>query len=75
MIRSIVGRLHVSQSYLEVVRYVRTRLRRGSWQNMPHKDRREFIRICFEAHASNRAVYDYVYPGSFPIEGKASRHE
>jgi hypothetical protein len=62
----IVGRRHVSESNLQVIRYVVSRLRRkhATFAGMPRKDRRAFLRQVITAHQDNRAMYVAVMGGT-----------
>lgn len=63
MIEMIVGRCHVGQSNLAVIRYFLSRLKRGSWRKMDRSKRKDILRQVIKAHAANRGLYDYVMRG------------
>ena len=58
MARMIVGRLHVSASNREVLRYARSRLTNPRQASM--EDKKEYYRICLKEHNENRALYNEV---------------
>jgi len=72
MIRQIVGRCHVGQSYLSVVRYVCSRLRHGrqTFLNASKDQRRLLIAMTIEQHKRNRAEYGDVMGGGWGYSGR-----
>lgn len=65
MIDMLVGRCHVGQSNLAVIRYVKSRVKRGAWRKMDRSKRKEIMRAVIEAHRNNRALYHAVMTGRF----------
>ena len=65
IIRNIVGRCHVGDGYLAVIRYAISRLKhkRRGFLAMSRPQRREFLRLCITTHAENRRVYIAVMTG------------
>jgi hypothetical protein len=65
IIRNIVGRCHVGDGYLSVIRYAISRLRRKrrGFLALSRPQRREFLRLCINTHAENRRVYISVMTG------------
>ena len=65
IISQIVGRCHVSESNLTVVRYVISKLRHGkkTFRSLSRKDRREMIAECIRHHQANRKLYAQVMGG------------
>lgn len=61
MISLIVGRCHVGDSYLSVLRYVISRMagKRETWAKLPRKDRRKLMRQIFKTHKANRDLFNY----------------
>ena len=57
MITMLVGRCHVSDSYVEVLRYVRSRIKRGAWCELSREQRREIVRDVIAEHRANRECY------------------
>lgn len=62
MIRQIVGRCHVSDSNLRVIRYVLSRLRNGfkTFKAWPRNERRKFLRLVVKEHAANKRLFSEV---------------
>jgi hypothetical protein len=65
MIRQIVGRCHVSQSNLAVIRYVISRLKHGykTWLTLDKAARKDLLREIIEAHAENKRLYEFAERG------------
>lgn len=63
MLRRIIGRLHVGESNLAVIRYCLSRLRKGAFRKMKKPLRRQFLQSCIRIHADNRALYLRVMGG------------
>jgi len=65
MIRMLVGRRHVGESYLSVLRYVLSRLigKRKAFLKLSRTQRHKLVREVFRAHRANRAVYVRVMGG------------
>jgi hypothetical protein len=63
MIHSIVGRCHVGQSNRAVIRYLKSRFKRGAWRKMSRDARKEVMREAIRCHESNRALYHAVMTG------------
>ena len=63
MIQQIVDRCHVSTSNLQVVRYVRSRLKPGAWAKLSPANRRYLITEAIACHQRNRETYRYVMFG------------
>ena len=62
-IEQIVDRCHVSESSLQVVRYVRSRLKPGAWAKLSREDRRCLVTTAIACHQRNRETYRYVMFG------------
>lgn len=69
-INRIVGRLHVSESILSVVREVKSKLK---WSKLRHHERRYAIAAAIQAHRSNREMYAFIVHGA-RIKGKPARY-
>ena len=63
IIGQIVGRCHVGQPYVEVLRYVVSRLKSGAWEKMPRADRRSVVATVVKEHNENRDLYRSVMGG------------
>lgn len=65
IIRNIVGRCHVGDSYLAVIRYAISRLKhkRRGFLALSKNQRRQFLKQVIRAHADNRRVYIAVMTG------------
>lgn len=65
MIRMLVGRRHVGESNLRVVRYVLSRLAGGrrSFFKLARRQRRKLIKDIVREHAHNRRIYVQVMGG------------
>lgn len=64
MISRIVGRLHVSQSNLEVIRYLRSRFTKEFLRDPAKKElRKTAYRHAIAAHAADRRLYESVMRG------------
>jgi len=65
IIRQIVDRCHVGDSYTDVARYAISRLKHGkrSYHAMDRANRRELLSQVFEQHARNRELYATVMSG------------
>lgn len=59
MIAMIVGRCHVGDSYLKVLRYVISRTKAGAFAKLPRKERRKLIREVFKQHKANRDLFNF----------------
>ena len=60
MIRMLVGRLHVSASNIDVIRYVRSKLIDPRQESMDAK--KELYREAIKEHADNKQLYyDVMY--------------
>lgn len=77
IIRQIVGRCHVGDGYLNVLRYTISRLKDDmeSYRSMSRHDRREFVRLVFDCHQQNRGLYCYVMSGRSSIPSVLNRKE
>ena len=62
IVRQIVGRLHVGESYLEVLRHVLTKLKGGrkTWLQLPKFHRRHLVAAVIQHHRENRSLYRHV---------------
>ena len=65
MIRMIVGRCHVGESYLQVIRYVLSRMKKGSFRKAPRAVRRKTLKEIIRCHRENRRLYHQVVTGHF----------
>ncbi len=65
MIAMLVGRCHVGDTNREVLSYVVSCLKKGSWEALPSLTRRSVIRECLNEHKENRKLYRAVMTGSF----------
>lgn len=65
MISMIVGRCHVSESYMKVIRYFISRLKDGykTFAALPREKRRWVMREIIKEHKENRDIYNYVMKG------------
>lgn len=65
IVRQIVGRCHVAQSDLSVIRYVVSRLKAGreTFLAMPRLSRKVFLKQIVACHRANRDEYDFVMRG------------
>lgn len=64
MISLIVGRCHVSESNLAVIRYLLSRMKKGAFRKLPRSERRKVIRTALACHAENRSLYIAVMGGT-----------
>jgi hypothetical protein len=62
-IDNIVGRCHVAQSNLSVIRYFLTRVNRKMWWASPKTKRKIILREVIESHAENRKLFNFVMGG------------
>lgn len=62
IVRQIVGRCHVGETYLEVLRHVLTKLKGGrkTWLLLPKLNRRHLIAAVIQHHRENRVLYRQV---------------
>lgn len=65
MIDMLVGRCHVGESNRAVIRYVKSRLKKGAWKKLDREKRKEVMRAVIESHKANRALYHAVMTGRF----------
>jgi hypothetical protein len=65
IVRNIVGKCFVGDSYLQVVRFAVSKLRGGytTYRKLPRKFRRSLLQTIIRAHADNRKLYAYVMHG------------
>ena len=65
MVAQIVDRCHVGESHREVLRYFQSRLRgkRKGWRKLTREERRQWMRLVFAQHDSNRGIYTSVMRG------------
>lgn len=65
IIRQIVGRCHISDSNMSVIRYVISRLRDGhaTFRAMAPSLRRQLLREIIQAHRGNQRLYVEVMSG------------
>lgn len=65
MISMIVGRCHVGESNRQVIRYLKSRFRKGAWRKMSRDQRKAIMREAIECHRANRELYVAVMTGRF----------
>ena len=67
IVRQIVGRCHVGEDYLSVVRYVLSKLKGGrtAFFTVPRDERRYIIGSTLACHAENRNTYSAVMGGGY----------
>jgi hypothetical protein len=65
MIDMLVGRCHVGESNRAVIRYVKSRFKKGAWKKLGREKRKEIMRAVIESHKANRALYSAVMTGRF----------
>ena len=65
MIRMIVGRCHVGESNLQVIRYVKSRMKKGAWRKLSKAERKQTLREIIEAHSENQDLYHSLMTGRF----------
>ena len=65
MIRQIVGRCHVGDSDLKVIRYFLTCLKKGAWRQVPKNIRKDTLREVLRTHHENQGLYYSVMTGRF----------
>lgn len=65
MIHMIVGRCHVGQSNLSVIRYLKSRFKHGAWRSLPRDKRKDIMREAIRCHRENRDLYHTVMTGRF----------
>jgi hypothetical protein len=63
MVNQIVDRLHVSESNLAVLRYVRSRLSERGRSREQRTARRRIYRAALKRHKANVSLYVYVMRG------------
>ena len=56
IVSNIVGRCHVYDSNLKVIRYVLSRMNPGSFRKATRKQRRKLLREIIHTHKANRDV-------------------
>ena len=61
MARFLTGKVHVSYSNLQLIRYVRSKMKDP--HNTPLEDKKEFYRDCIKEHSANRQLYSDVMGG------------
>jgi acyl-CoA reductase-like NAD-dependent aldehyde dehydrogenase len=61
----LVSQCHVGMSYLNVLRYVISRMKKGkeAWTALPRNERKRIMRRVFEVHKENRELYRDVMMG------------
>lgn len=57
MIANIIGRCHVSESNLSVIRYLMSRLEKGWFRAQPRDKRRAILTKAIAAHRENRELF------------------
>jgi hypothetical protein len=65
MISQIVGRCHVGDSNLKVIRYFLSCIKRKEWRKLKRETRKETLRLVIEMHRENRELYHSVMTGRF----------
>lgn len=65
MIAMIVGRCHVGESNLSVIRYVLSRMNPGAFRKAPRAQRRELLKQIIACHRENQELYQCVQTGKF----------
>lgn len=65
MISMIVGRCHVGDSNRKVIRYLKSRMKRGAWRKLSRDERKQIMREAIRCHAENRELYHAVMTGRF----------
>jgi hypothetical protein len=65
IIRQIVDRCHVGDSYTEVIHYVISRMANGyqTFAALPRKRRRDLLKAIVKCHKDNRKLYSFVMRG------------
>lgn len=63
MISMIVGRCHVGKSYVAVIKYVVSRMKKGAWRKLPRGERKRIMREIIRCHRANRKLYHAVMTG------------
>lgn len=63
MLHTIVDRLHVSASSVDVIRSCRKAMKRKSLTRVFRKERHKFYRAALKRHASNRKLYNHAMRG------------
>ena len=53
----MVGRCHVSESNLSVIRYVLSRMKKGAFRKAPKADRREILEDIIKHHQENQNLF------------------
>jgi len=57
MIANIVGRCHVAESNLSVIRYLLSRLKKGWFRAQPRTKRHAILTTAIAAHRENRELF------------------
>lgn len=65
MINQIVGRCHVGESYVSVIKYLVSRFKKGAWRGLSRSERRRWMREAIACHKRNRRLYASVMSGRF----------
>jgi hypothetical protein len=67
IVRQIVGRCHVRETYRWVIRYVISRMANGyqTFRSLPRKRRKDLLRSIVKCHRDNRKLYTRVMRGGF----------
>ena len=65
IVRQIVGRLHVGESNMTVIREVLAAIRPGQYRAMARHDRHDLLRQIIRCHQENRQLYHDVAFGRF----------
>ena len=63
MVSMIVARCHVGQSYLQVIRYVLSCMKKGAFFKQPKAARRALLQDIIKEHCANRELYRHVQRG------------
>ncbi len=67
MLRMLIGRCHVADSYSDVIRYVISRMKKGhaTYRDQSRTERHSLLRAIIKIHKENRVEYASVMGGGW----------
>ena len=63
IVRQIVDRCHVADSFRKVLRYMISRMQGGAWKACSKKVKRALWKDMVKAHENNQKLYNFVTKG------------
>ena len=67
IVRNIVDRCHVGTRYVDVLKYLVSRINGGykTWKTLTRAQRKEIMRVAFARHRANNKLFRSVMTGRF----------